>query len=189
MHSTHYSLLERLRTSNLENGEAWKRFVEIYTPLLLHWSTRLAVPHDDRVDLVQDTLAKLLLGIKKYKRENQKSFRSWLFVVLKNTWLDGQRRKESVIIGGFEGTGEPAIGDPNEEWTKKDYHDYLLRRIQQLVMSDFPLTSQKAFQLHVLHEKSPQEVAEELGLTPNAVYLIRSRILKRIREELAGLLD
>ncbi len=184
MHSTNLSLLDRLRDSNLENDEAWRRFVEIYTPLLLQWSLRLSVPISDRIDLVQDTLAKLLIAIKRYRREDQKSFRSWLYIVLKNTWLDTLRSRRTKEVGSANTLPEPAINDPLDEWTEREYYDYVLRRIQQLVMADFPESSQRAFQMYVLDEQSPQDVATELGLSVNAVYLVRSRILKRIREEL-----
>ena len=41
----------------------------------------------------------------------------------------------------------------------------------------------------MLRGRPVEEVAAELGLTPNAVYVARSRVLKRLRRELAGLLD
>lgn len=188
MHSTNHSLLDRLRASNVENDESWRRFVEVYTPLLLHWAHRLAVPKSDRVDLVQDTLAKLLIGIKRYRREDHKSFRSWLYTVLRNTWLDSLRSRKNKEAGALHSYDEPSVDDPIDEWNEKEYFDYVLRRIQQLVVADFPESSQRAFQMHVLEDMSPQAVANELGLTVNAVYLVRSRVLKRIREELAELL-
>ena len=34
----------------------------------------------------------------------------------------------------------------------------------------------------------PRDVAAELGLTVNAVYITKSRVLRRLREEFAGLI-
>jgi RNA polymerase sigma-70 factor (ECF subfamily) len=41
----------------------------------------------------------------------------------------------------------------------------------------------------VVSGRPPLEVAAELGLSVNAVYLAKSRVLQRLRTELEGLLD
>jgi RNA polymerase sigma-70 factor (ECF subfamily) len=41
----------------------------------------------------------------------------------------------------------------------------------------------------VIDGAAPAAVASELGLTLNAVLLARSRVLRRLREELRGLVD
>ena len=41
----------------------------------------------------------------------------------------------------------------------------------------------------VVSDRPAKEVAAELGLTVNAVYLAKSRVLRRLRHELVGLLD
>jgi RNA polymerase sigma-70 factor (ECF subfamily) len=51
-----------------------------------------------------------------------------------------------------------------------------------------PVTWQACWQF-VLLDRPATEVAAELGITVNAVYLAKSRVLRRLREELAGLLD
>lgn len=189
MNSTNLSLLERLRTQSAESEESWVRFVEVYAPLLLQWSQRLAIPPNDRLDIVQDTFAKLLVGIKRYRRDDHSSFRSWLFTVLRNTWLDAKRNSKSRMKSPLPALDEPSVSDPAEEWAQGEYRNYLLRRIQRLVVADFPKVSQRAFQLSVIDGVPPHEIAAQLGISTNAVYLIRSRILRRIREELSGLLD
>jgi RNA polymerase sigma-70 factor (ECF subfamily) len=41
----------------------------------------------------------------------------------------------------------------------------------------------------VVEGKSGAEAAAELGLSVDAVYVARSRVLRRLRQELEGLLD
>jgi RNA polymerase sigma factor (sigma-70 family) len=48
--------------------------------------------------------------------------------------------------------------------------------------------TREAFQLHVVEGKPVDEVAQRLGMTTNAVYIVRSRVLGRIRR-IHGLLE
>lgn len=188
MNSTSHSLLNRLKEPRGDNEASWNRFIELYTPLLHHWATRLSVPFDERHDLVQNTLVKLLVSISSYHRDRPGNFRGWLLAVLRNTWIDSQRRRHPIVAGDPE-TLALQGPDPLELSIDREYRQYVLSRIQALVLVDFPETTQLAFRRYVLENRPAVEVAEELGLTVNAVYLIRTRIVRRIREELAGLID
>jgi RNA polymerase sigma-70 factor (ECF subfamily) len=61
----------------------------------------------------------------------------------------------------------------------------LLRRVQ----GDFAPATWQAFRRHVLDAEPAARVAEELGLSLNSVLLAKSRVLKRLRQELAGLVE
>jgi len=47
----------------------------------------------------------------------------------------------------------------------------------------------QAFHRHVLEGEPAVLVAQELGLSLNSVLLAKSRVLKRLRQELAGLVE
>ena len=47
----------------------------------------------------------------------------------------------------------------------------------------------RAFQRVALDGESATEVARELGVSVNAVFIAKSRVLARLREEVAGLVD
>jgi RNA polymerase sigma-70 factor (ECF subfamily) len=55
--------------------------------------------------------------------------------------------------------------------------------------AEFQPTTWKACWEIVVAGRSPEEVAAELGITTNAVYVAKSRVLRRLRQELHGLLD
>jgi RNA polymerase sigma-70 factor (ECF subfamily) len=61
----------------------------------------------------------------------------------------------------------------------------LLRRVQ----GDFAAATWQAFLRHVLEGDPAVKVAEELGLSLNSVLLAKSRVLERLRQELAGLVE
>ena len=54
--------------------------------------------------------------------------------------------------------------------------------------NDFDPTTWDAFRRFALEEKPAAKVAEELGISENAVLLAKSRILKRLRREAEGFL-
>ncbi len=60
--------------------------------LLEEWARRLRVPEQDRQDLIQETLVKLLSNIGAFRRSESGTFRGWLHAMLRNTWLDRLRR-------------------------------------------------------------------------------------------------
>ena len=61
----------------------------------------------------------------------------------------------------------------------------ILRRAVELVRAEFEAQTWQAFWRVVVDGRRPGDVAEELGITTNAVYLARSRVLRRLRETLA----
>jgi RNA polymerase sigma-70 factor (ECF subfamily) len=65
----------------------------------------------------------------------------------------------------------------------------LVHRALELVRSDFTPETWDAFKGFMLDGRPAQDVARELGVTPNAVYLARNRVLTRVRQELDGLID
>ena len=54
---------------------------------------------------------------------------------------------------------------------------------------DFQPATWKAFWGQVVESRSAADVAAELGLTVGAAYAARFRVLDRLREEMAGMLD
>ncbi len=189
MDTTQQSLLGRLQQAQPYQVETWNRFVAIYAPLLDEWTRRLGVPVTDRSDVVQDTLVKLLTSIASFRVTDQGSFRGWLFTVMRNSWMDSLRKRHPPTADFSAQLSNWAEPDPGVISEQTEYRQYLLRRVHDLVTADFPLISQQAFQQYVMEGKPASFVAKSLGLSTNAVYLIRVRILRRIREELAGLLD
>jgi RNA polymerase sigma-70 factor (ECF subfamily) len=84
------------------------------------------------------------------------------------------------------------IADPdsdlNRQWDEE--HDrYVLGCLLDLVGQEFEPATLRAFRRLALEGASGAEVAEELGLSVAAVYMAKSRVLRRIRQEAEGLID
>ena len=70
-----------------------------------------------------------------------------------------------------------------------EYREYLVRRALELMQREFQPATWKAFWECVTADRPAAEVAAELGLTVAAVYAAKSRVLRRLRQDLEGLLD
>lgn len=79
--------------------------------------------------------------------------------------------------------------DPLTELAEAEYRCHLVHRALELMQAEFQTVTWKACWECVVRDRTAAEVAAELGITVNAVYLAKSRVLRRLREELQGLLD
>jgi RNA polymerase sigma-70 factor (ECF subfamily) len=188
MDSTSVSLLQRLRSSDAE--QAWERFVGLYTPLMDYWVRKIGVPTSDAPDLVQNVFATLVKELPKFQYNRGKSFRGWLRTVTLNTARDYFRRNASRPQQTSDRLAETvAAADEVEFLDEAEYRAHLVGCALNLMRSEFQETHWQACWQHVTEGRAADEVAAELGITTNVVYLAKSRILRRLREELAGMLE
>jgi RNA polymerase sigma-70 factor (ECF subfamily) len=185
--STSISLLRRLREP--EAHEAWKRFVALYTPLLFHWARNAGAQPPDDADLVQDILTHLVQKLPQFEYDQQQSFRAWLKTVALNRWRDEQRRWQPPRADATD-SQLATLADPGSDaFELREHRGYLVRRALELMQSEFQPSTWKACWETTVSGRRAADVAAELGLTENAVYVAKGRVLRRLRQELAGLLD
>jgi RNA polymerase sigma-70 factor (ECF subfamily) len=183
LNSTHASLLERLR--HPEAAEAWEQFVRLYTPLLLHWARKLGLPDQDAADLVQDVLLVLVRKLPEFGYQPGRTFRGWLRTVLMNKWRDRPHRGNPAPLDSDVQPQSPAEDNLEE----REYRLFVLGQALRIMSADFELTTWQACWETVVMDRAAAEVAAELGITANAVYLAKARVLARLRQDLAGMLD
>jgi RNA polymerase sigma-70 factor (ECF subfamily) len=188
MQNTPISLLERLQRSG--EKEAWDRFVTLYTPLLYHWARRLGLQESDAADLVQEVFAILIRELPAFRYHKGKRFRGWLWTTLVNKWREGRRRKNSRLPEAA-GVDPDGLAGPDATTAVEDaeYRQYLVAEALRLMQVDFQPITWRACWEYAVAGRPAAEVAAELGITVNAVHLAKSRVLRRLRQELKGLLD
>ena len=111
MNTTSLTLLERLKQQH--DDAAWSRLVELYTPMLFHWSRRTGLTETESEDLVQDVFLALLAKLSSFDRQQEGSFRKWLKVVTVNKCRERFRRRQFPVASGH-GDFDPlnAVADP-----------------------------------------------------------------------------
>jgi len=188
MNTTPVSLLERLRRPG--EPEAWERFVQLYTPLLYYWARRVGLQTQDAADLVQDVFAVLVQKLPEFTYDEHKSFRAWLRTVTLNKWRDRCKHRATARIAGNEAAlSELASPDETAAFEEAEYRQHLVSHALQVMQADFQPATWKACWEYVVADRPAADVARELAITVNAVYLAKARVLARLRQELQGLLD
>jgi RNA polymerase sigma-70 factor, ECF subfamily len=184
MSKTPASLLERLRQPN--DRVAWERFVKLYTPLLYHWVHHLGAHGAEADDLVQDVFTTLVQKLPQFHYDPTQTFRGWLWTITKNQLRKCRRKRHGAGAIGLE---EAAVPDPAEAIDEDEYRQFLTRRALELMQAEFEPSTWQAFWQFVVEGRPGADVARALGLSVNAVYIAKARVLRRLKQELAGLLD
>ncbi len=188
MLSTSASLLNRLQEP--EDQRAWEQFVELYAPLIFHWGRRHGLSETDAADLVQEVMTVLVVKLPEFQYDPNKRFRSWLRTVTLNTARTMHRRRPSRALASLSRLAQqPEAAPPDDLFEEQEYRSFLIQRALELMRRHFQETTWRACWEHVVHGRPAAEVARELGLSTNAVYIAKYRVLRRLRQELEGLLD
>jgi RNA polymerase sigma-70 factor, ECF subfamily len=184
MHTTSGSLLERLRNPNEQ--EAWNRFADLYTPLLYYWLRRLGLAENDAADLIQEVFVILVTKLPNFEYRRDGTFRGWLRTLTINKYREVQRRKKLPIIDSLADVPAKEVQGQHEE---SEYRTHLVKQALVILKDQFPPSTWQYFDAYVIAGRDPQEVANQFGISIGTVYTAKSKVLARLREELAGLLE
>jgi RNA polymerase sigma-70 factor (ECF subfamily) len=187
------SLLERLRTGV---AGAWERLAGLYGATVYVWCRRAGVSEADAPDVSQEVFSAVARHIDDFRRERPgDSFRGWLWTITRNKARDHRRRHadQARAVGGTtaqEVMNQVAESAASESETEQEPRSGdLYRRALELIRSEFEERTWRAFLMVTVEDRLPADVAVELGTTPGAVYIAKSRVLKRLREEFGDLLE
>jgi RNA polymerase sigma factor (sigma-70 family) len=187
--STHLTFLLRLR--DRADKLSWQEFHERYGQLLYRYARGRGASHADAEDVVQEVEMYLFKAINDFEYDARKGrFRTYLRSAVVHAL--GRRASKQA--------GQPAALDPqtldyvssekeasaDARW-EREWQLHRLRWAMQSIAGEFEPLTLRAFEMHVLGGRPVAETAGELGLSKASVYQARSRILKRLREQLAAI--
>ncbi len=187
---TRATLLARLKDG--EDGEAWREFVRLYGPVVYRFARNRGLQDADAADLMQDVLRSVARNAHRLEYDPKRgTFRGWLYTVTRNkiyNFLDGNRRRP-------RGTGDPDAHDrldstparetddgPDADW-EREYQRRLSAKAMDKVKGEFQPNTWQAFWQTAVEGKAAGEVGTSLKMTSGAVYIAKSRVLARLRDE------
>lgn len=189
---TRASLLVRIRDG--QDAGAWQEFVRIYAPVVYGFARRRGLQDADAADLMQEVLRSVAAAAGRLEYDPKRgTFRAWLFTVTRNklyNLLDGQRRH-------VRGSGDSAVqqrlndhsagdGDAEAQW-EREYQKRLAALAMERVRGEFHDSTWQAFVSTAVEGKAARETGAALQLSAGAVYVAKSRVLARLREEIQKL--
>lgn len=193
---TRVTLLARIRDGR--DAEAWREFVHLYGPVVYRFARNRGLQDADAADLMQDVLRSVARNAHRMEYDPKRgTFRGWLYTVTRNkiyNFLSAQRNRP-------RGSGDadanerldatPARDDgtgPDAEW-EKEYQRRLSARAMERVKNEFQPATWQAFWETAVEGKGAAEVGAGLNMTAGAVYVAKSRVLARLRDEVRKLMD
>jgi RNA polymerase sigma-70 factor, ECF subfamily len=191
--ATSLTLLDRARANE---ADAWARLVMLYAPLVRHWCIAGGLQPNDVDDVVQEVCRAAFSGLAGFRRDRPgDTFRGWLRTITRTALALHFRKLARVPLGGggsaafvrLQEVADPAPDLPDED--SPDETRGLHRRALELVRSEFEDRTWQMFWLTTVEDREPADVAARFGVTPVAVRKAKSRVLRRLREELGDLLD
>ncbi len=163
----------------------------LYTPLIQGWLHRHGLGHADAADLTQEVLAVLVRELPHFQHDGRTgAFRAWLRLItvhrLRDFWRARQARPQAAGGSDFarllDQMEDPA-SDLSRLWDR-EHDQHVARGLLAYLEAQFEPSTWTAFRRTVLDGARAAAVAAELGLSVNAVLIAKSRILRRMRQEM-----
>jgi RNA polymerase sigma-70 factor (ECF subfamily) len=190
---TSASLLVRIRDGR--DQEAWRQFVRLYAPVVYGFARKRGLQDADAADVMQDVLRSVSGAAARLNYDPARgSFRGWLYTVARNkifNFLDAGRTRLGRGSGD-SGVREKLEAQPEPEWDlaaswDEEYERNLAAVAMRRVQGEVQEATWQAFWGTAVEGRSAREVGEALGMTAGAVYVARSRVLARIKDEVRQL--
>ena len=182
-YTTRTSHLRRL--ADMEDA-AWKEFYSKYRAMIAAIGKRHDLTPEDCDDLMQQVTSVMCDRLRDFVYEPEKCrFRSFLYRVAENLSCNMRRK--------LQGSG--AVSAPLPEYAEseldrafmEEYEDFLLARSLDELKRSMESGAYLAFEMLVVEKRPVAEVAAITGKTAGALYSIRHRGLKKLRDIIADL--
>ncbi len=191
--TTSKSLLRRAKTAD---PTAWEQLTRLYGPVVYDWARRSGLQPDDAADVMQNVFQTLTSRLHQFERRTTTdSFRGWLYTITKNKIRDYFRAKQgrAQALGGTAAheMWQRLPETPPDEKTSdgKSEVSGVRQRALELLSGKFANKTWQAFYRTAVQGDTPQDVADDLGISVWAVYKARSRVLTKLRVEFGDLLS
>jgi RNA polymerase sigma factor (sigma-70 family) len=190
--ATRITLLNRIRDG--ADSDAWAEFARLYGPVVYGFARKRGLQDADSADLVQDVLRSVARNAPKLDYDPKRgTFRGWLYTITRNkiyNFLSANKNRPKA--SGDSGTHEQLDNaaetrdDPEGVW-ELEYQRGVAAKAMDRVKHEFQPNTWKAFWGTAVEGRSAAEVGSELKMTPGAVYVAKSRVTARLREEVQSI--
>ena len=183
---TRESLLAVLRGEGADSG--WRVFFERYAPAVLHVARFRGLTQHDAEDIVQLVMLELSKKISGFRYDADRGrFRNWVRTIAERKIIDFHRKKRPELIGDKELTAraddERSVSKAwNTEWRLMDI-EYCLERLS----TEVSRRHMQVFRMYVLEGFSAKQISDRLGCPTSYVYVVRGRLLKRLKSHMESL--
>ncbi len=169
----------------------WRAFDARFRPILLEVAKKLGLDEADAADAAQETLLRFLGEYRSGKYDRTRGrLRSWVLGILKYRVAEMKRLKGRRR----EFRGESGIVEiPNDQELDLVWSSARRAAILRLAMTELNTNRHvagktlQAFDAFVIRHHPAAQVARELNMSVNGVYVAKNRVAEKLREIIARL--
>lgn len=186
-----------LQHASQRDARGWREVVDLYGPLVAHWYRRCSLDVHFSADLVQDVFASVAISLDQLSpQRTSEFFRAWSWTITRDKLRDHFRRNVRSAAGSEGWTAMGLIqqiidpfGAADDEPTGDLQLQRRTSRALTQVQSEFESRTWQAFWRSVVDGIATSEVAKELDMSEATVRKSRSRILRRLRQQLRDVIQ
>ncbi len=182
--TTCVSFLSRL--SAPDDQLSWREFHKRYGIPLYRYARRNGVAHNDAEDIVQELEMSFFRAVDGFRYDRRRGrFRGYLLTSISRIIrrFRARGRIREAVIDPVDLT-EFVVAACDDAAQTDDARLSRLRETMASVQAEFHPTTLEAFRRYAIAGESAAETARLLGMDVASVYQAKSRVLKRIREQL-----
>jgi RNA polymerase sigma factor (sigma-70 family) len=189
---TRVTLLTRIKDGH--DASAWREFIQLYGPVVYGFARKRGLQDADAADVMQDVLRSVARNAAKLEYDPKRgTFRGWLYTIARNkvyNFLSAGKNKPKG--GGDPDAAERLdnVADYREDADASfelEYQRRLSAKAMDRVKNEFQKSTWQAFWQTAVEGRNATEVGKELKMSPGAVYVAKSRVLARLRDEVKQL--
>jgi RNA polymerase sigma-70 factor (ECF subfamily) len=181
----------------IRDAGSWRRLSQLFGPEIYRWARTAGLQPSDASDVVQEVFRAVAAKVGDFQRRGPgDSFRGWLWTITRNKIRDHFRQQSAQVrgTGGTDAWRElESIPEESDASGSRSAiapsRGGLSRRALELIRGEFEESTWQAFWKVVVDGVPAAEAAADLGTTPGAVRQAKYRVLRRLRQEMEGLLE
>jgi RNA polymerase sigma-70 factor (ECF subfamily) len=180
------SLLARIKDAR--DAPAWQAFVTTFAPAVYAYGRRRGFQDADAADFTQEVLAEVARCIRTFEYQPWRGpFRAWLRTVTRRRLVRFRQRLRRRTAVALCATLEERVAAQAGPGWADEYHVQILAAALRRARPHFTATTWRAFVCVWLDDRPAADAAAELGVPVEAVYVAKSRVLKRLEREVREL--
>jgi RNA polymerase sigma-70 factor (ECF subfamily) len=182
-----------LRRAVAREPDAWEQLVVLYSPLVSHWCRQAGMPDHDVPDVSQDIFAAVSSKLESFRADRPgTTFRAWMRGIARHKLQHYFEDRGQAAVGGTDALNRlQQVPDRSDELELSEGPAEVAgvyQRALSLVRNEFEERTWTAFWQVIVEDRSPVDVAAEMQISANAVRQAKSRVLRRLKEEMGELI-
>jgi RNA polymerase sigma-70 factor (ECF subfamily) len=179
--------------SDPANPQFWAAFVDRYGPKIYGWCRQRGLQEADAQDVTQEVLTQLVQKLRAFTYDPHKgSFRAWLKTLTHHAWCDylESRRRAGGDTAGAAIQERLETLEAREDLLKaleESFDLEVLEEAKARVRLRVTPRDWQIFEDLALGGRSGPAVARELKMSVSATLMAKSRVQKKLREEIRRL--